>query len=157
MIDAAPQGESLLRGSFVLSGDLGGGLGSEGLSLTGSGRLRLRSDSGRDWRIHGRLRFESGASATLVIGGVSIAIAEGRSPTPSTGSIIGHASLVVRLIPEDTWYDLDVTCVSEAVSVSINGIKMAASTVVFAPGGVSIELQAGGIDVESLRMDTLRQ
>jgi hypothetical protein len=61
------------------------------------------------------------------------------------------------LIPEDTWYDLDVTCVSEAVSVSINGIKMAASTVVFAPGGVSIELQAGGIDVESLRMDTLRQ
>ena len=157
MIDAASQGESLLRGSFVLSGDLGGGLGSEGLSLTGSGRLQLRADSGRDWRIDGRLRFESGASATLVIGGVSIAIAEGRSPSPSTGSIIGHAPLAVRLIPEDTWYELDVTCASEAVSVSINGIKVAASTVIFAPGGVSIELQAGGIDVGSLRIHTLTQ
>jgi hypothetical protein len=157
MNDAASQGESLLSGSFVLSGDLGGGLGSEGLSLTGSGQLQLRSSAGRDWRIHGRLRFESGTSATLVIGGVSIAIAEGRSPSPSTGSILGHTPLAVRLIPEDTWYELDVTRVGEAVSVSINGIEVAASSVASAPGGVSIVLQAGGIDVESLRIDTPTQ
>jgi hypothetical protein len=61
------------------------------------------------------------------------------------------------LIPEDTWYELDVTCASEAVTVSINGIEVTATTVAFAPGGVSIELQAGGIDVESLRMGTLTQ
>jgi hypothetical protein len=152
--DAVVSGESLLRGALTTRGDLGAGLGSEGLSLRGSGWVHLGGIRGRTWRLRAKVRFGAGSSASLEVDGVSIAIAEGRSPAPSTGSILGHRPLAVRLIPDGTWYDLEVSRGERGVSVAINGIVVATANPPSGQEGVAISLQEGAVDIGSLFLDS---
>ncbi len=146
-------GISLIDKSLQLTESLWGGLGSEGLSLRGSGRVQLAAGLPARGVVHAKIRFESATTALLEIGGASVAIAEGRAGEPTTGSVIGVADLDVRLIPPGVWYDLEIRRDGGCIRVALNGLVVADECDVASDGPVGILLQNGGVDVASLRLN----
>ena len=143
-------GTSLLPEAMQLTPGLWGGLGASGLSMRGAGSVTVAEASLREIALRGMLRFSSGSSATLRIGDVEIAIAEGRATAATTGSILNVAERQVRLIPPDTWYDLSVRLSGDCAAISLNGVEVARACDVTTGGAVRITLHEGGLDVAAL-------
>ena len=148
-----PGGTSLISGSMPLTDALWGGVGTEGLMLRGAGEVLLAATCSDRCVIEGKIRFKSGTTAWLVVGGTRVAIAEGRASEPTTGSVIGVVDLDVRLIPSDIWYDLEVFVDAGCVGVMLNGLHVAEECNESTDGPMAIVLQQGGVDIAFLNLN----
>jgi hypothetical protein len=148
-------GDSMLPDAMVLSKTLWGGIGPEGVTLRGAGSIPLGGTRQSAAKVHGRLRFEAGTEATLWIGDVGIAIAEGRDLAPTTGSILGESERSVRLVPPGTWYDLEIRMEAACLVVALNGVEVARGCLGASGDPLRIDIDRGALDIGSLTLQVL--
>jgi len=146
----AEEGRCLLPDRLVLTEGLWGGLGSEGLALSGAGTIDLGEWPAGRGVLVGSVQFTPGTAAHLAIGDVRIAIAEGRSPSPTSGSIVGHDERQVRLVPSDVEYDLKIQADGGGLDVFLNGLLVSHTRSESLEGDLRLELQDGSLFVGGL-------
>lgn len=150
-------GESLLgQSSAILTGSLGGAMGSEGWRFDGYGATELLPVAPRHFALSAVLRFREDTSASVQIGDVRVALAEGRDGAPSTGSITGATPLKVQLIPEGAWYQLEIAGTEHAVEVKINGLVVSTAERTVSDGPLVLDVDGGWIDIEAIHVEAMR-
>lgn len=75
--------------------------------------------------LRARARWTGAGGALELAPGVSIALTGGAGPAPKTGSVLGLAEVRCDLIPEGTWFRLEVSLVLDRGQVRINGMPVA--------------------------------
>ena len=154
--DMERSGRSLLeKSTAVLTGRLGGAMGSEGWRFDGQGVTKLQEAAPRNFKLSAIARFREDTSASIRIGDVRVEIAEGRDGAPSTGSIHGAEPLDVHLIPAGAWYQLEVEGTDTSVQVKLNGLVVCEASRIPATGPIAMSLDGGWIDIEALSIQSM--